>query len=324
MHTEGEPLRILTGGLPKIEGQTILEKRRFVRDKLDYIRSGIIYEPRGHADMYGAILTEPERNDSDIGVIFLHNDGYSTMCGHAIIALTKFIIESGWIPNLKEPGVLKLDVPAGQIIARFIAEGNVVKQTSFNNVPSFVYKKDQSLNIKGLGNIRYDIAFGGAFYAFCDAKDWNLKLDPSHYNEIIAAGKKMKQLVTRQNVIRHPIEPDLGFLYGIIFTSPPQNEKNHSRNVCIFANGELDRSPTGTGVSARAAIHFDNGDIKKEQPIVIESILGTTMRVKVMDTVKFGNYKAVIPEVSGRAWYTGRHNFYFDPADPLKSGFIIR
>jgi trans-L-3-hydroxyproline dehydratase len=324
MHTEGEPLRILTGGLPEIKGHTILEKRSYLRDHLDHIRSGIIFEPRGHADMYGAILTEPERNNSDLGVIFLHNEGYSTMCGHAIIAITKFIIESGWIKKLKEPGILRFDTPAGQITARFQIEGNVVKQTAFCNVPSFVYMSNQSIDIEGLGVIKYDIAYGGAFYAFCDAKDWNLKLNASHYNEIIAAGKKMKNAVTCQTVIRHPVEPDLGFLYGVIFTSPAQNKNNHSRNVCIFADGELDRSPTGTGVSARAAIHFNRGEIVKGQSLGIESILGTTMQVKVVDTISFDNYDAIIPEVTGRAWYTGKHEFYFDPSDPLKSGFIFR
>jgi len=323
-HTAGEPLRIITSSIPDIPGKTILGKRRYARKHLDHIRTGLMWEPRGHADMYGAILTEPVTLDGDLGVLFLHNEGFSTMCGHGIIALTKVVLDTGMISKTGNDPVLKIDTPAGRITATGHRGKGIIQKVSFLNVPSFVYQSDLKVEVPDLGQVKYDIAFGGAFYAFCNAGDLGLKLTPENHDTLIKIGKKIKKAVMDSISIIHPLEKELGFLYGTIFTGAPENTSHHSRNVCIFAEGEVDRSPTGTGVSARAAIHYNCKELNRGQTISIESILGTTMDVKITDITKVGPYQAVIPEVSGTAHITGKNEFYFDPDDPLKKGFIFR
>ncbi|MCK4766202.1 MAG: proline racemase family protein [Candidatus Aminicenantes bacterium] len=324
LHTGGEPLRVFTRGLPEIKGKTILEKRRYFRDNYDFIRTGTMWEPRGHADMYGAIITEPTTADGDFGVIFMHNEGCSTMCGHGIIALTTLVLDSGMIQKEGDRPVVKIDAAPGRITAVGHREKGKVKYISFLNVPSFLYKQDQVVDVPGIGKVTFDIAFGGAFYAFCNAEDLGLGLGAADYDRLIDYGRRIKYAVMENFEIEHPFEEDLGFLYGTIFIGPAQDPAYHSRNVCIFAEGEVDRSPTGTGVSARAAIHFARGQLAAGRSITIESILGTCMDVKVTETTTYGPYAAVIPEVTGSAFITGRNSFYFDPADPLKEGFIFR
>lgn len=324
LHTGGEPLRVYTDGLPEIKGSTILEKRRYFRDNYDYIRTGTMFEPRGHADMYGAIITEPTTDDADFGTFFLHNEGYSTMCGHAIIALTKLVLDTGMINKKGEEPELIIDAPPGKIYAKAFRENGVIQKVSFKNVPSFLLLKDQEIEVAGIGKVKFDVAFGGAFYAFCDADELGLKMDGSDYNRLIDYGRKIKQAVMDNFEIKHPFEEDLSFLYGTIFTGKAFDPKNHSRNVCIFAEGEVDRSPTGSGVSARAALHHAKNELKLGEKITIESILGTTMNVEVVETTEFGTHNAVIPEVTGTASITGQNEFYFDPRDALRNGFIFR
>ena len=318
MHTGGEPLRVIVDGLPPIEGRTVLEKRRYFREHYDHIRTGLMWEPRGHADMYGAVISSSL--DADLDVFFLHNEGYSTMCGHAVIALTKFAIET----QLVNKSDLEINVPAGRVHARATVENGIVREASFRNVPSFVYLRDRTVPIDGIGRIRFDVAYGGAFYAFVEAKDVALELTPEQSNRIIDLGRRIKQAVMSEVPIRHPFEDDLSFLYGTIFTGLPQIAAHHSRNVCIFADGELDRSATGSGVSARAALHHAKGELELNERIVIESILGSTMSVEIVELIKFGTFDAVIPEVSGTASFIGRNEFCFDPGDPFSTGFILR
>ena len=318
MHTGGEPLRIIVDGLPPIEGRTVLEKRRYFREHYDHLRRGLMWEPRGHADMYGAVITSSL--DADFDVFFLNNEGYSTMCGHAIIALTKLFVETNFIPKTE----LAINVPAGRIQSTAkVSEGRVV-ETSFRNVPSFVHLRDRQVDVDGIGRVRFDVAYGGAFYAIVSGEDVGLELVPENLSRLIDYGRRIKNAVASQFSIEHPIEPDLSFLYGTIFTGPPLDATHHSRNVCIFADGEVDRSPTGSGVSARAALHFANGELRLNERITIESIVGSTMEVKVVDVARFGPYDAVIPEVSGTASFIGRNEFYFDPEDPFRNGFILR
>ncbi len=323
-HAAGEPLRVIVEGYPEIKGKTILEKRRYVKENLDNFRKILMFEPRGHADMYGALLVEPEREDSDIGVIFMHNEGYSTMCGHGIIAMTKVLLDMGIIEKNGDSVELKIDTPAGLVISRTERKNGRVDKISFVNVPSFVYLKDGKTEVEGLGSVEYDIAFGGAFYAFVDANKLGLELNPEEYNKIIEFGKKIKNKIASEVKIEHPFSEDLGFLYGTIFVGKAKNPENHSRNVCVFAEGEVDRSPTGTGVSARASIHYFKGDIKLGEELKIESIIGTVFSVKPLREVKFGDFKAIIPEVSAKAYITGESEFFLDPDDPLKEGFIFR
>jgi len=324
VHVAGEPLRIITGGIPPLPGNTILEKRRYAQKNLEDLRRALMWEPRGHADMYGCILTEPVSTDGTLGVIFLHNEGYSTMCGHGVIGLTSAGLDTGLIDIPGNNPIVKIDTPAGRVTASAYRKNGRVKEVSFQNVPSFVYAMDEKLNISELGDISFDIAFGGAFYAFCSAEQLGLQLNPQHFSSLIKAGRSVKQAVNQNIDIKHPYEKDLSFLYGTIFVGPPENKKNHSRNVCIFAEGELDRSPTGTGVSARAALHHARRDIKLDEPFVVESIVGTSFTGRVVESTSFGPYPAVIPEITGNAFIIGKHEFFIDPKDPLKRGFFLR
>lgn len=323
-HTGGEPLRIFTKGLPEIKGNSVLEKRKYFRENYDHLRTATMFEPRGHADMYGAVLVEPNTPEADFGVFFIHNEGYSTMCGHAIIALSKVLPEMGLITKEGDDFELKIDAPAGRILSSVKRKNNKVESVSFKNVASFVLHKNKKIFVEGIGEVNFDVAYGGAFYAFVDADKLGLGLDAEHYNQLIDWGKKIKNAVMENFEITHPFEEDLSFLYGTIFMGKAKNPENHSRNVCIFAEGEVDRSPTGTGVSARAAIHFLKGDIGLNEPIRIESILDSVFEVEVVEEVEFGGYKAVIPKVSGMAHICGQNTFYIDPEDPLKDGFIFR
>ena len=318
MHTGGEPLRIIIDGLPPLPGHTVLEKRRYFREHYDHIRKGLMWEPRGHADMYGAVITRSATADFD--VFFLHNEGYSTMCGHALIALTKFVIESGLVSETS----VSFNVPAGRIHASARVEDGKVTEAAFTNVPSFVYLRQQEVEVREIGRVAFDVAYGGAFYAFVEASDIGLKLTDEYSHQIIDYGRRIKHAVMAQFPIHHPFEEDLSFLYGTIFTGPAVQPGHHSRNVCIFADGELDRSSTGSGVSARAALHHARGELQMNEKIVIESIVGSTMAVEIVELTKFGSYDAVIPKVSGTASFTGRHEFYFDPDDPFREGFILR
>jgi proline racemase len=324
MHTGGEPLRVFIDGVPEIKGKTILEKRKYFSEHFDFIRKGTMLEPRGHADMYGAILTEPVTRDGDFGVFFMHNQGYSTMCGHAILALTKLVLDTGMIRKEGTDPVLKIDGPPGRIVATGHRKNGIVQEASFLNVPSFVLLQEQMVEIPGIGRVAFDVAFGGAFYAFCDAKALALNLDGSEYNKLIDYGKRIKKAVAGNFIIRHPFEEDLSFLYGTIFTGDPYDYRHHSRNVCIFAEGEVDRSATGSGVSARAALHFAKKELNLNEKITIESILGSTMDVRVVEKTTYGDYDAIIPEVTGTAYITGQNTFCFDPEDPFKEGFIFR
>ena len=322
MHTGGEPLRVITSGLPPIEGRTVLEKRRYFREHYDHLRTGLMWEPRGHADMYGAVVTPSSTADFD--VFFMHNEGYSTMCGHAIIALTKLALESGLVRKDGNNPHLTINVPAGTVYAQAILDAGKVREVSFRNVPSFLYLRDQYCEVADLGRVRFDVAYGGAFYAVVDAAQLGLQLTAQQYGRLIDFGRRIKQAVMMQFSIEHPFEHELSFLYGTIFTGPPMQAEHHSRNVTIFAEGEVDRSPTGSGVSARAALHHAKGELYLNEKIWVESILGTLMSVRAVEETRYGPYNAVIPEVGGTASYTGRHEFCFDPADPLRQGFIFR
>lgn len=322
MHTGGEPLRVFTSGLPPIEGHTVLEKRRYFREHLDHIRTGTMWEPRGHADMYGAVITRSV--DADLDVFFLHNEGYSTMCGHPIIALTKLVFETGIVRKDSDNPQLTINVPAGKVYAQAVIKDEKVREVSFRNVPSFLYLRDEEVEVPGLGRVRFDVAYGGAFYAFVEAKTLGLSLTCDHYHQLIDYGRRIKQAVMAGFEIKHPFEPELSFLYGTIFVGPAHEPNHHSRNVCVFADGEVDRSPTGTGVSARAALHHAKRALDLNQRITIESIIGSTMTVRAVEETRFGPHNAVIPEVSGTASIIGRNEFYFDPDDPFRRGFLLR
>ena len=323
-HTEGEPLRVIVSGFPQPKGTSVLERRRFVRDNHDRLRTALMWEPRGHADMYGCLPMPPVSSGSDFSVLFLHNEGYSTMCGHGILGVAKVAIETGMVPKVEPTTTLRIDTPAGTVTAHAQVDQGSVGSVWFDNVPSFVVDLDQSVFVEDVGEVRYDLAFGGAYYAYVDAEDLGLALRPENVAELIRAGMAIKRAVAGSREIVHPVEPDLGFLYGTIFVGPPGAEGAHSRNVCIFAEGEVDRSPTGTGVSGRLAIHHARKQLGVGDTAVIESIIGSSFKATVVSETEFHGYPAVIPRVEGGVFITGRHEFLIAPDDPLRNGFMIR
>ena len=325
MHTGGEPLRIIIDGFPKLSGTNVINRRQIMKDKYDHLRTALMFEPRGHADMYGCVLLPAnDDSDADFGVFFIHNEGYSTMCGHAIIALSTFVIETGLIEPTGEETVVKIDSPAGQITSYIKSDGKKVLNVRFHNVASYVEQLDAIVNVPEIGAVKYDLAYGGGYYAYVQAKDFGLKCTPEYTNQLIDIGMKIKRAVMASRDITHPFENDLNFLYGTIFIDKSESGKADSRNCCIFAEGEVDRSPTGTGVSGRMAIHYARGEIKIGEKMIIESILGSAFICSVIAETTYGKYQAVIPQVSGKAYFSGRCEFFIDPNDPLQKGFILR
>ena len=327
MHTGGEPLRVIVNGFPELKGSSVLEYRRYCKEHFDHLRTALMFEPRGHADMYGCILTPPNDDKGDFGILFLHNEGYSTMCGHAIIAISTLALEMSWI-NVKEgDNELKIDAPCGRIHAYANVKNRKVTGVRFHCVPSFVVGLDRTLEVKGLGTITYDLAYGGAFYAYVDMakNDFDFDLNPRSYPSLIAKGMDIKHAVMKvDKEILHPFEDDLSFLYGTIFIDNTQQTSGaDSRNVCVFARGEVDRSPTGSGVSGRMAIHKVRNEIDFGETMSIESITGSVFEGSVIAEKAYGPFKAVIPQVRGTAHITGMQTFVIDPDDPLKNGFIL-
>jgi trans-L-3-hydroxyproline dehydratase len=325
-HAAGEPLRIITGGMPALEGATILERRRFMREHYDHIRRALMWEPRGHYNMYGCVLTPPVSPEADLGVLFMHNEGYSTMCGHGVIALVTALIESGAVQSKGLQTPINLDTPAGLVRAvAYLSGDDHVERVTFQNVPSFVFARDIEIDLPEYGRFTVDIAFGGAFYAILPAERIGLQVTPEQTSKLVVAGEAVKRAVNETLAIEHPSETDLGFLYGTILTGPAESPEHHSRNICVFANAEVDRSPTGTGVSARVALHHAKGEIADGQQIAIESILGSasTFSGRVVGHTQVGQYPAIIPEVGGTAFITGHHEFSIDPSDSVGQGFLL-
>jgi trans-L-3-hydroxyproline dehydratase len=274
--------------------------------------------------MYGCLLVSPFNPQADYGVLFMHNEGYSTMCGHGIIGLVTVLIEQGLFPNAVPETIIRLETPSGLITAKAWVHKNRVRSVAFQNVPSFVVGLDEVVQVQGIGPVQYDLAFGGAFYGFCRAKELGLELIPDQAQKITELGVTIKRAIMASRRVDHPAEPDLGFLYGIIFVDSPVDVQSHCRQVCIFADGALDRSPTGTGVSAHLAILAARESITERTPYVMESILGTTFTGRIVERITYHGIPAIVPEVSGQAFLTGKHEFVIDGEDPLKEGFRLR
>jgi trans-L-3-hydroxyproline dehydratase len=287
-----------------------------------------MFEPRGHADMYGCILTPPNDDEGDFGIIFLHNEGYSTMCGHAIIAISTLAVEMNWIDVKEGDNILKIDAPCGRITSFANVKNGEVTGVRFHCVPSFVVGLDRKVKVQGLGEVTYDLAYGGAFYAYVDMDKNNFDFDLSteSYRELINKGMDIKRAVMKSDdEISHPFENELSFQYGTIFIdNNKQPSGADSRNVCVFAEGEVDRCPTGSGVSGRMAIHKMRNEIDYGDTMTIESITDSVFKGSIISEEDYGPFKAVIPQVEGTAYITGMQTFVIDPKDPMKNGFILR
>ncbi|MBM2710827.1 proline racemase family protein [Mesorhizobium caraganae] len=325
MHTGGEPLRIITSGYPDIPKGTILEKRAYVRDHLDHLRKLLIFEPRGHYDMYGALLVGPDLPGADLAVLFMHNEGYSTMCGHAIIALGRYAVDQGLVAKQEPITTVNIEAPCGLVVASVDVRDGKAGAVSFESVPAFLFARDQQIDLAGYGKIIFDIAYGGAFYALADCHQFALEFGRSRVRDFVDAATALTERLKAEFPLSHPDHPDLAFLYGTILTDGGDAFSGEAtKNVCVFADAEVDRSPTGSGVTARLASMHAKGEIEIGQERTFESIAGSRFSGAVARTTKAGPYEAVIARVGGRAYYSGRAEFTVEPDDDLGRGFLLR
>src|SRR5574338_82608 len=322
-HAAGEPLRLIVDGFPQVRGETMLQKREYVRRHHDEYRRALMLEPRGHADMYGALLTEPVSSGADAGVLFMHNEGYSTMCGHGVIAVITIALERGLLSLRSGQQEIVLDSPAGPVRARFRqrADGRV-ESVSFVNVPSFVLHAGIPVRARDR-QLRADVAFGGAFYAIVDAEAAGLPLQPRTLPEIRRAGMEIKEQIETALPIVHPLESGLKGIYGTIFTGPADAEGADLKNVTVFADAEVDRSPCGTGTCAVMSVLDAMGLLVPDHHLTHESIVGTTFRGRVIERTSVGDLPAILPEIEGSAWITGEHTFIVQEDDVLRGGFRL-
>jgi proline racemase len=314
-HTAGEPFRIVTAGAEPLPGTTILEKRRAARERLDEVRRLLVHEPRGHADMYGGFVTKPEDEGADLGVVFFHNAGYSTACGHGTIALVTWAIDEGLVARLEPETPVVVDVPSGRLETVARVEDGRVRSVRFRNVPAFVHAEGLRAASREV-----DVAFGGAFYASVEER-----VAPEELPRLIALGREIKAALEREHDIVHPLEPELRDVYGVVFwqhedEGPPLVQ----RNVTVFADGEVDRSPCGSGTSARLALLHREGWLAVGGELRHLSIVDTEFSARIVSETDVAGRPALITEVEGSAYRTGTHVFELDENDPLGTGFLLR
>jgi proline racemase len=324
-HTAGEPFRIVTGGVPELAGHNVVERRRWAIEHLDDVRRLLVNEPRGHADMYGAFVTPPDDDWADLGVVFFHNEGFSTACGHGTIALVTWAVETGRIaPVVGSTTVdVTVDVPSGRLActARLDEDGRV-RAVRFRNVPSFVLARDVAVRTSS-GIVTLDVAFGGAFYGSLEASAVGLGLTPADLPALIALQRELRPALERSIDVVHPDAPDLRGIYGVIFWE--RIGPAEQRNVTVFADGEIDRSPCGSGTSARLAILRDRDELRLGEPFRHRSIVDSVFEASVVDAgPPVGGRPSVITEVEGSAFRTGEAVFALDSRDPLGTGFLLR
>ncbi len=313
-HTGGEPFRIVTGGTEPLRGATILDKRRDALERLDHVRRLLVFEPRGHADMYGCHVVEPNDDGADLGVVFFHNAGYSTACGHGTIALVTWALDEGVVERVEGENHVVVDVPSGRLETWALVRDGRVRSVRFRNVPSFVWGERVEL---GCGAA--DVAFGGAFYASVEER-----VEPAELPRLIELGREVKRELEAGHDVVHPLEPELRDVYGVIFWQEEGERPLAQRNVTVFADGEVDRSPCGSGTSARLALLDRSGRLPRGEELRHLSIVGSEFTGRVVGEAEVAGIPAVVTEVEGSAYRTGEHVFTLDPDDPVGDGFLLR
>ena len=324
-HTAGEPFRIVTSGVPEPAGSSVLERRDYALRHLDHYRRLLVFEPRGHADMYGCFLVPPEDDGALLGVLFFHNAGFSTACGHGTIALATWAADHALVVPGGEPETaVAIDVPSGRVQARIRWDGARPGTVTFRNVPSFVQARGLAVDTSA-GRVRADIAFGGAYYASVEAAEIALPVERGNVRRLTALGREIKDRLNRDRAAEHPSEPRLSGIYGVMFveTAPGPRPGLHQRSLTVFADGEVDRSPCGSGTSARLALLDAAGVLPPGEALVHESVIGTRFTARVAERVTAGGQAAVVAEVAGRAFRTAEHRFVLDPRDELGTGFLL-
>ena len=329
-HTGGEPFRIIVGGVPPLEGTTVLERRRFAREQVDHIRRLLVFEPRGHADMYGCHVVPPNDAGADLGVVFFHNEGYSTACGHGTIALVTWALESGVLPMAGPETPVTVDVPSGRLacVARCDVAARRVTSVRFTNVPSFVLATGVTLPTSR-GPVTLEVGYGGAFYGSADVRALGLAVDRASLPVLIDLQRELRPALDAALDVVHPDEPELRGTYGITWwqdepTAPGDDAALTQRNVTVFADGEVDRSPCGSGTSARLALLHAAGRIRAGESLRHRSIVDSVFAGRITGETTVAGRPAVITEVEGRAHLAGHSHFVLDPADPLGGGFLLR
>ncbi|HEX7932503.1 MAG TPA: trans-3-hydroxy-L-proline dehydratase [Paraburkholderia sp.] len=324
VHTGGEPFRIVTSGLPRLPGDTIVKRRAWLKENADDIRRALMFEPRGHADMYGGYLTEPVSPEADFGIIFLHNEGYSDHCGHGVIALSTAAVELGWVQRHSPETRVGIDAPCGFIEAFVKWDGEHAGPVRFVNVPSFIWKRDVSVETPSFGTVTGDIAYGGAFYFYVDGAPFDLPIRESAVEQLIRFGAEVKEAANKAYPLAHPEIPEINHIYGTIIANAPRHAASTQANCCVFADREVDRSPTGSGTGGRVAQLYLRGQLGANETLINESIVGTAFKGRVLGETTVSGIPAVIPEVEGSAYICGFANWIIDERDPLAYGFLVR
>ncbi len=313
-HTGGEPFRIVTGGVEEPRGATILERRRDALERLDHVRRLLVFEPRGHADMYGCFVVPPNDPGADLGVVFFHNAGYSTACGHGTIALVTWALDEGIVQRVEGENRVVVDVPSGRLETWAVVRNGRVRSVRFRNVPAFVAA--EGVDVDGR---RVDLAFGGAFYGSVEER-----VEPGELPRLIELGRELKRSLEAWQDVVHPLEPELRDVYGVIFWQREGRSPFTQRNVTVFADGEVDRSPCGSGTSARLALLDRSGELPRGEELRHLSIVGSEFRARVVGDADVAGIPAVVTDVEGSAHRTGEHVFTLDLDDPLGEGFLLR
>jgi proline racemase/trans-L-3-hydroxyproline dehydratase len=325
-HTAGEPFRIVTSSIPSLPGRTVAERREHAVRELDALRTLLCHEPRGHADMYGCFQVPPDDEGAHLGVLFWHKDGYSTACGHGTIALGAWAVQSGLVPSEGRDEVdVVIDVPSGRVTARVRLDEGVVSRVVFRNVPSYVLATDVTVPTSR-GDVAVDLVYGGAIYATLPAGKLGLAVTPNDLTELIAVGREIRRHVNGRGMAEHPSDPRLSGLYGAVFYDELDDIDGamHQRNVTVFADGEVDRSPCGSATAARVAQLVVEGRLTVGQELVHDSIIGSRFRARAVEHQHVDGRSAFVAEVEGMAYRTGEHSFTLDPHDPLSTGFVLR
>ena len=326
-HTAGEAARLVTAGIPKIPGKDMVEKKQYFIEHLDDVRKSVMFEPRGHQDMFGAFLLPPTKEEADFGLVFMDTGGYLNMCGHNTIAAVTAAVETGMV-DVKEGATEKevvVETPAGLIYAtaKLKDNGAKVKEVSFKNVESFLYKRDVELDVEGVGHVKFDISFGGSFFCIISADQLGLEVKPENASKLKEAGLKIRDAINANIEIQHPTLEHIKTVDLVEIYDKPSHPEATYKNVVVFGDGNIDRSPCGTGTSAKLATLYAKGELKPGEPFVYESILGTLFKGRIAEERKLAGFDAIIPEITGSGYILGFSNYVYDPDDSLTYGFLL-
>jgi proline racemase len=321
-HTEGMPTRVITGGVGPIPGATMLERKLHFEAQMDELRLLLMREPRGHAAMSGAILQPPTRPDADWGVLFIEVSGCLPMCGHGTIGVATVLVETGMVAVTEPETIVRLDTPAGLVIARVAVQDGRATAVTLRNVPSFLHATDREVDVPGFGTVRYDMAFGGNFYALTPAADAGLEVDPARADELVEAGLAVIAAIDAADRPVHPVDERIAGCAHVVFHAPGRDGAD-ARAATSIHPGWLDRSPCGTGTSARLAQLHARGELATGAAFVNESVIGTRFTGRVVEETTVAGRPAIVPEITGRAWVTAMGQYLLDPTDPFPAGFDL-